>query len=328
MLKHISVRVTDDCNLSCPDCYVLRKSRYMSLDTYLSKILIPFAEMGGKSIGFTGGEPLLHNQIIEFIREAKQQGFMTSLVTNGLLLNAKIIDELEDAGLDRIQISMDTVESKLFDDIREEGFFEELTQRIIPRLNKSSIKLTVVAILNNFRENDIEAYIKKLIDLDIKSVYFRRKIRSNPTYDNFESDENDDLLKDLLQLKKEKSTLISIQCGDPIFCTKWVKDNDVNIEGKVAGCSAGITTVAIDVQGEVYPCTRVPVKLGNISDNPLDSIISTSQIIKRLRMRNLSGKCSKCKNKYICGGCRAEAYYANGDMFSEDKFCKEPMHEV
>ena len=58
-------------------------------------------------IALVGGEPLVHPNIVELVRYCRELGFATSLTTNGFLLTRKLLQELEDAGLQVMQISVD-----------------------------------------------------------------------------------------------------------------------------------------------------------------------------------------------------------------------------
>ena len=78
----------------------------------------------------------------------------------------------------------------------------------------------------------------------------------------------------------------------------------------------------IRYDGEVYPCSKLPLSLGNINKNALQQILNSSILIKKLKERNLKGKCSNCENKLICGGCRAAAYAEYGDLLQEDPLCE------
>lgn len=68
------------------------------------------AELGTTVITISGGEPLLHPQLDHIIREIRDQGSIATLITNGYLLTPERIRDLNNAGLDHLQISIDNVE--------------------------------------------------------------------------------------------------------------------------------------------------------------------------------------------------------------------------
>ena len=102
-----SLYVTDRCNLDCAYCTEYDNSRpHPSLDD-LKKWIWKIRELGTMRIALVGGEPLVHPDIVEIVRYCRELGFATSLTTNGFLLTRKLVAELEDAGLQVLQISVD-----------------------------------------------------------------------------------------------------------------------------------------------------------------------------------------------------------------------------
>jgi MoaA/NifB/PqqE/SkfB family radical SAM enzyme len=68
------------------------------------------AELGTSVVAFSGGEPMLHPDLDRLIRQIRGRGMMAGLITNGYFLVPKRIKELNAAGLDFLQISIDNVE--------------------------------------------------------------------------------------------------------------------------------------------------------------------------------------------------------------------------
>ena len=102
-----SLYVTDRCNLDCSYCTEYDNSRpHPSLDD-LKKWIRKIRKLGTMRIALVGGEPLVHPNIVELVRYCRELGFATSLTTNGFLLTRKLLAELEDAGLQVMQISVD-----------------------------------------------------------------------------------------------------------------------------------------------------------------------------------------------------------------------------
>lgn len=117
--KTLQLEVTNDCNLSCSICMRVaskRKIGYLRMDHFLE---IPFESF--KEVAFHGwGEPLLHPKLFEMIKIVSDRGVMTSLITNGTLLD-KRIDEILNSELDSIAFGIFTAKGKerVFDNIRE-----------------------------------------------------------------------------------------------------------------------------------------------------------------------------------------------------------------
>jgi MoaA/NifB/PqqE/SkfB family radical SAM enzyme len=101
---------TRRCNLACAYCNEFDKvSAPVPLDVMLQRI-DRLAELGTTMIDLSGGEPLLHPELDAIIERIRQRGILAGLLTNGYLLTPERIKRLNDAGLDRLQISVDNVD--------------------------------------------------------------------------------------------------------------------------------------------------------------------------------------------------------------------------
>jgi MoaA/NifB/PqqE/SkfB family radical SAM enzyme len=140
-----SLYVTDRCNLDCAYCTEYDNSRpHPSLDD-LKKWVRKIRELGTMRIALVGGEPLTHPDIVELVRYCRELGFATSLTTNGFLLTPNFVAQLEDAGLQVMQISVD---------------------RMTPSpITKKSFK-TVLPKLDYFRDSKISLHITGVICAD------------------------------------------------------------------------------------------------------------------------------------------------------------------
>jgi MoaA/NifB/PqqE/SkfB family radical SAM enzyme len=98
------------CNIDCGYCNEYDKvSPPIPTDTMLRRI-DRLAELGTSVVAFSGGEPMLHPDLDRLISHIRRRGMMAGLITNGYFLVPKRIQELNQAGLDFLQISIDNVE--------------------------------------------------------------------------------------------------------------------------------------------------------------------------------------------------------------------------
>jgi MoaA/NifB/PqqE/SkfB family radical SAM enzyme len=140
-----SLYVTDRCNLDCAYCTEYDNSRPHPSQDDLKKWIRKIRELGTMRIALVGGEPLVHPNIVEIVRYCRELGFATSLTTNGFLLTPKLVTELEDAGLQVMQISVD---------------------RMTPSpITKKSFK-TILPKLDYFRNSRISLHITGVICAD------------------------------------------------------------------------------------------------------------------------------------------------------------------
>ena len=100
--------VTEQCNLDCHYCNEFNNSIRHPALADLKKWMDHIRKLGVMRLGLQGGEPLKHPDIVEVVRYAKSLGFRkVSMSTNGFLLNRQLLADLEGAGLDGLQISVD-----------------------------------------------------------------------------------------------------------------------------------------------------------------------------------------------------------------------------
>ena len=98
------------CNIDCGYCNEYDKvSKPVPIGEMLARI-DKLADLGSSVIAFSGGEPMLHPDLDRLIARIRERGKIAGLITNGYLLSPKRIGELNAAGLDYLQISIDNVE--------------------------------------------------------------------------------------------------------------------------------------------------------------------------------------------------------------------------
>src|SRR5438876_6800128 len=98
------------CNIDCGYCNEYDKVSAPVPDAVLKRRIDKLAELGTSVVAFSGGEPMLHPDLDELIRHIRARGMMAGLITNGYFLVPKRIEQLNRAGLDFLQISIDNVE--------------------------------------------------------------------------------------------------------------------------------------------------------------------------------------------------------------------------
>ncbi|HET8946489.1 MAG TPA: radical SAM protein [Candidatus Polarisedimenticolia bacterium] len=92
--------------------------------------------------------------------------------------------------------------------------------------------------------------------------------------------------------------------------------------GGAGGCPAGTHYFGIRPNGDVTPCPYLPQFAGNLRTARLADLWNDSPVFTRLRHReDLGGRCGACELKSLCGGCRARALGASGDVMAEDALC-------
>ncbi len=133
-LNKLYIELTTACNLRCPMC--LRHTQHvvtgtMSLDTAEALVEQIRALPAPPTIHLSGyGEPMLHTDILHIIQLAKSTGARVEMMTNGTMLNRIIASALIDLGLDRLIVSIDSVNEAGFADIRKGGSLGSVVENL------------------------------------------------------------------------------------------------------------------------------------------------------------------------------------------------------
>ncbi|WP_423793433.1 GTP 3',8-cyclase MoaA [Methanocaldococcus indicus] len=156
-IKSLRISITNKCNLNCFYCHKeghLGNDRYLTSDD-IKKIVETSVKFGVKKVKISGGEPLIRKDIVEIVEKIREvRGIEDiSLTTNGTLLK-KYAKSLKEAGLDRVNISLDSLNSEVYYQITKgnltsvlEGI-DEAVKYFYP------IKINFVALTLNINEID------------------------------------------------------------------------------------------------------------------------------------------------------------------------------
>jgi MoaA/NifB/PqqE/SkfB family radical SAM enzyme len=167
---HLDVESTNNCNLKCPMCsrnFMTEKIGYMSWELY-KKIIDEGARYELPSIKLNyRGEPLLHPQLVQMVKYAKDCGILeVQFNTNGFLLDEKKASELLDAGLDRIIFSVDGATRETYNKIRVGSDFDTVVnniKRLIKMRNDRNMKRPCVRVqMINMEEtrNELDSFVE------------------------------------------------------------------------------------------------------------------------------------------------------------------------
>lgn len=177
-IHYLRVSVTDLCNLKCQYCMpedgIAKKDHQdiLRIEEYL-RLIEEMVELGVDKVRLTGGEPLVRRGIVDLVRGiGKMDGVKDlAITTNGVLLK-KYAKELKDAGLTRVNISIDTLDPGKYREITRGGNIEDVLAGIeeARSVGLLPIKLNVV-LINGFNTDEVEDFIKWADDdMDVRFI--------------------------------------------------------------------------------------------------------------------------------------------------------------
>lgn len=170
-LNYVRISVTDRCNYRCKYCMpaegveFLEHSEIMRYEeiSFLCRVLW---ELGVRKVRFTGGEPLVRRDLVSFLKELNGEfpEMKTALTTNGSMLG-QYAEELAEANLHSLNISLDTLDPVKFADVTRLGNIENVISgiRAAVRAGIRNIKLNTVLIrgFNDGEIGDLMAFAKR-----------------------------------------------------------------------------------------------------------------------------------------------------------------------
>lgn len=177
-IEYLRVSVTDRCNMRCTYCMPTEGIKLIPHHEVLHygeirDIVRAGALLGIKSIRLTGGEPTIRRDLSRFISMLKEvEGIEEVTLTTNALLLSKLAKEFKDAGLDRVNISLDSLKPERFSEITRGGDLKAVLEGIQAALDAglSPVKLNVV-VIPGFNDDEVEEMAALSIERDLHVRY-------------------------------------------------------------------------------------------------------------------------------------------------------------
>jgi radical SAM protein with 4Fe4S-binding SPASM domain len=275
-------------------------------------------------IHITGGEPLLKPELLPLLDHLNQQSVVEEIgiITNGILVNREKMRRLSDfPKLKRIKISLDGADAETNDAIRSKGAFEKVTQNIslVREEKRLEIMVMFTVMKKNFRS--LPSLFNLCRDSGIDGLIIERFIPlgkgkgvMNEVLGREEWNEMIGMLFRFFSIEGKENSPLPYQAFQISF-----SGEEPELLG--APCVVGVDGLCIMPDGNVFPCRRFPVSIGNLLQTPLKQIWVASDLLEKVRAKkNLKGKCGKCEME-DCRGCRSLAFALTNDYLAEDPHC-------
>ena len=311
--------ITERCNFRCEHCY---QENYdtpeMSLEQ-MEEVLKQFVALLKKweipsrraELTITGGEPFIRKDFYQFLAKVHEysENYHWAILSNGSFVNRENVKILKSFKISGFQVSLEGLEENN-DKIRGKGNFKKALEALKILAGEG---IPAIASMTVTKENltDVFPLTKVLSRIGVRIFWVRRLVPWG---------QGAQLINSLLEPKKllklyrkieekdrslfqEGSSLrIPPACENSFLTTKPEKG------GYCAILTGGILTLLPD--GDVYPCRRLPVKIGNIFETPLEKIYYSDKIKAIRNPENFPSYCREsCPDFNLCfGGARCITY--------------------
>ncbi|MEM3444726.1 MAG: radical SAM protein [Thermoplasmata archaeon] len=298
----MDLALTYRCNDRCLHCYVgERTKKEMALEDWL-KVIDKLYNIGVPHIVFTGGEPTLYGGLERLIERAEKRGIVTGLNTNGRKLADKAyLKKLADAGLDHVQITVESSDREIHNKMVGAEAFDETIQGLKNALDANLFVLTNTTI-TRLNKDTVEQTVKFLHSLGVKNFACNGLIYSGRGRECELGLDEKELIEPVM---KAKMTALALGMRFIWYTpTQYCNFNPVNYGVGAKQCSAAKSNMCIEPDGEVIPCQSYYESVGNILKDPWEKIWN-SKLCKDIRERKYAPeRCRKCPEFSICGaGC-------------------------
>ena len=323
----ISWNTTSRCNLFCRHCYREsgpEKDSSGELTTAEGKKLIDSIRRAGfRLLIFSGGEPLLREDIFDLVAAAHEAGLIPAMGTNGTLLTPETTARLAESGLRGVAVSVDSMDRKYHDAFRgTPGAFDGAQQGIRNAI-AAGLRVQINVTLTDKNLDQFDPMVDHYEKMGVHGIHPFFLVPTGRAVTMAEEELTSEGYFSMIRAVLEKQRSASLEIKPTCAPQFMPMAKEMGIPQRFTrGCLAGTGYCCILPEGDVHVCPYLPVKAGNVRERPFEDIWRESDVFLKLRDPSAyEGDCGECEHWQICGGCRARAYYYTGNHLAEEPWC-------
>ena len=324
--------LTYRCPLHCVFCY--NPTQHARIQHELSTaqwvdVMRQARALGAAQLGFSGGEPLLRDDLEELVQEARALGYYTNLITSGVGLTDARATRLKAAGLDHVQLSFQDSTRELNDFLSHTRTFE-LKQKVARTIKAHDWPMVMNCVLHRHNLPHVGQIIEMALELGAEYLEL-----ANTQYYGWAWVNRDHLMPTHEQLIEAEAVVNRYRERIGPRCQLLFVVPDY-FEQRPKACMNGWGSVFLSVapDGVAMPChnaRNLPgLALPSVTDTPLSDIWQKSQAFNAYRGETwMKEPCRSCDERHKdFGGCRCQAFQITGDAAQADPVCgKSPHHD-
>jgi pyrroloquinoline quinone biosynthesis protein E len=325
--------LTYRCPLQCPYCSnpldFARSHDELSTAEWI-EVFRQAREMGAAQLGFSGGEPLVRQDLVELIEAARGLGYYTNLITSGIGLTEEKIASFAEAGLDHIQISFQAADEEVNNLLAgsKKAFAHKL--EMARAVKKHGYPMVLNFVTHRHNIDNIEQIIRLCIELEADFV----ELATCQFYGWAELNR-----AGLLPSKEQlvRAERITNEWRDKLAAEnhpcKLIFVTPDYYEERPKACMNGWGNLFLDItpDGTALPChsaRQLPVEFPNVREHSIEHIWRHSFGFNKFRGYDwMPEPCRSCDEKERdFGGCRCQAFMLTGDAANADPVCSKSLH--
>ncbi len=325
--------ITYKCPLHCVFCYnptdYTQYGPELNTEEWL-KVLREGRELGATQLGFSGGEPLVRDDLEILVAEARKLGYYTNLITSGIGLTEKRIAAFKEGGLDHIQLSFQDSTREMNDWLSSTKTFE-LKKRTAELIQKYDYPMVLNVVLHRHNIDHTQQILEMAETLGAEYVEL-----ANTQYYAWAFENRDQLLpsRDQILRAEEATNRFREKVGSAMKIYFVVPDYHAT-RPKACMNGWGSLFVTVTADGVVLPCHEARMLPGitfpNSREHDLRWIWYDSPAFNAYRGDGwMKDPCRTCPEKEKdFGGCRCQAFMLTGDATNADPVCDlSPHHHL
>jgi pyrroloquinoline quinone biosynthesis protein E len=323
--------LTHRCPLQCPYCSnplaLERVATEMATDDWLRAIR-EAADIGCMQVHFSGGEPTVRGDLEVLVKGATEAGLYTNLITSGVLLDAKRLKALAEAGLEHVQLSFQDSDLVVGNVVAGYSGAHEKKLEVAALVREAGLPLTANFVLQRRNCDRIDAMLELAVTLGAQRVelanvqYYGWALRNRAALI---------LTREQLELMTERVRAARERLAGVIVIDYVVPDYYAS---RPKACMGGWARRFLNISpsGRVLPChaaeTIPGLEFDNVRQRPLGDIWLNSNAFNKFRGTEwMQEPCRSCDRREVdWGGCRCQALALVGDAAAADPACSLSEH--
>lgn len=318
--------LTNECDQRCRHCYIYNsKEGISSKEPSLSECLeilddfILFCKRINRTpnLSLTGGDPLLHPRIWEFLEIVHEKKVPFSILGNPFHVTDETCKKLKQLGCVYYQMSLDGLE-QTHDFLRKPGSWKA-TIEALHILNRHGIRTVIMSTVSKINYKEIPELIEVVVENNASTYAFARYCPTRSDVEHNISPEEYRIFLDKVwnTFQRFSKSNTSFTLKDHLWALYLKEKNRKYVRG---ACHLGTSHMTLLPDGTFFACRRFESPLGNIKNDSFFNAFFGKKMTEYRKIQEIEG-CKNCELLQHCRGCRAVAYGTTGNYFAKDPQC-------